>query len=96
MLAYKLFRLRKDGSLGSLFINRKVRLEEGVWLPAGIHETKGYTCRPGWHCTSEPTAPHLSEKGRVWKKVQIEDYYEMNRPKSQGGKWFIATIMKIL
>lgn len=96
MIAYKLFRLRRDGSLGSLFINRKIRLEVGVWQKAESHPTKGFAVREGWHVTSSPNAPHLSMKGRVWKKVEIKDYYEMNRPESQGGKWFIAKRMRII
>ena len=96
MITYKLFKKRKDGTLGPLFINRRQVLSIGVWLDAESHPTKGYAFRPGWHTTSTPAAPHLSTKGRVWAKVEIEDYKKFDRPKNQGGTWYIANKMKII
>ena len=96
MIAYKLFRERKDGTLGPLFINAKMRVPIGQWLPAEDHPTKGYAHRPGWHATLQPIAPHLSTKGRVWVKVEIEDYRKFDRPQSQGGTWVLAKRMKVL
>lgn len=96
MIAYKLFNVRKDGSIGPLFINRRQRLPVGVWMDAEDHPTKGYAHRPGWHCCRTPEAPHLSEKGRHWYKVEIEDYQEFKRPESQGGLWYLAGRIKIL
>jgi len=96
MIAYKLARLRKDGSIGSLFIDKKSKLPLNKWIAAEFHPTKGYAERCGWHCTPEPLAPHLSLKDRVWLKVQISDYYEHPRPEHQGGIWLIAQQMKIL
>jgi hypothetical protein len=60
------------------------------------YPTKGFKIRPFFHCTSLPTAPHLSNKNRVWCEVEIEDYNEMNRPNSQGGLWFLAKRMKVI
>ena len=96
MIAYKLLKLRKDGSLGPLFINRKQRIPIGKTLIAENHPTPGYAVRPGWHCTSKPIAPHLSKKGRVWCKVEISKFERFNRPQNQGGLWFIAQRMKII
>jgi hypothetical protein len=96
MIVYKLIRKRKDGSFGPLFINRKQVLPIGKWLVAENHPTKGYANRPGWHCCNKPEAPHLSMNGRRWLKVEIKDYYEFKRPKTQGGVWFIAKQMKII
>jgi len=96
MLAYKLFRVRKKGTLGSLFINRRAVLPLGQWMEAEAHETKGYAYRPGWHALAKPVAPHLSLKGREWYQVEIDDYEEHTRPESQGGKWFVAQRLKIL
>lgn len=96
MKAYKLVRALKDGNITPLFINKKQRLLIGKWLVAESHRTKGYIYRPHWHCTSEPTAPHLTEKGRCWYEVEIEDYTEFNRPNSQGGLWYLANRMKII
>jgi hypothetical protein len=93
---YKLFRVRKDGSLGSLFINRSNRVETGKWLRAEIHRTKGFAYRPGWHTCAKPTAPHLSERGRQWYHVEIKDYKEHQRPDSQGGLWYTATWMRVV
>ena len=96
MIGYKLFTLRKDGTLGPLFINKKQRLAPGVTYQAEDHLTKGFAHRPGWHICSGPVAPHLSKKGRVWAKVEFEDYKEHIRPASQGGLWYTANKMKIL
>lgn len=96
MKAYKLLNQRKDGSLGPLFINKRQRIQVGVELQAEDHPTKGYKHRPGWHCCLKPHTPHLSEKGRVWCEVQIEDYKILDRPASQGGQWALANKMTVL
>jgi len=93
--AYKLFRLRKDGSLGPLFINRTQRVELNKEYQAEDHPTKGYAHRPGWHCCAEMKAPHLSKKGRVWCRVIIKDYTKHVRPESQGGVWYTANSLKV-
>jgi hypothetical protein len=93
--AYKLFRIRANGTLGSLFIGRKATIPLGQWLEAQDIPTKGYAHRPGWHCTLEPIAPHLSKKSRVWCEVEIADWKEHPRPENQGGVWFIAQKMKV-
>lgn len=96
MIAYKLLRLRKDGTLGPLFINPRQRIPLHQWLTAEDHPTKGYAHRPGWHCTIRPSAPHLSMKGRVWCRVLIHDYREHQRPARQGGMWYLANKMKVV
>lgn len=96
MECYKLLRKRRDGSLGPLFINRRQRIPVGVPLPAECHPTKGFTVRPGWHCTAQPQAPHLSLRDRVWCRVKIHDYIAINRPAHQGGRWFLAKHMTVL
>lgn len=96
MIAYKLVRKMKDGSLSPLFINKKNRMPVGVWMDAESHPTKGFAVRQGWHCTLQPKAPHLSEKGRLWVKVEIEDTELYDRPESQGGTWVLAQKMKII
>ena len=95
MKAYKLVKRRKDGTLGPLFINARLRLPTDEWLEAEFHPTNGFKERQGWHCTAEPHAPHLSMKDRVWVEVEIEDYEELHRPASQGGLWFLAQRMKV-
>lgn len=96
MIAYKLIRKMRDGSLSPLFINQKSRIPLGVWMDAELHPRKGFSVRQGWRCTLEPNAPHLSEKGRVWVIVEIDDYTYYNRPESQGGTWVLAQRMKVL
>jgi len=96
MIAYKLLKVRKDGSIGPLFINRSQRIPLGVWLQAEDHPTKGYAHRPGWHATSQPIAPHLSKKGRKWFKVEIKNAVSLKRPKSQGSLWWLAKEMKVI
>jgi hypothetical protein len=96
MIAYKLFNVRKDGSIGSLFINRKARLPIGKWIGAESHETKGYKYRPYFHCLAYWNAPHLSHKNRQWWMVEIHDYQVMQRPERLGGIWLLANRMKII
>jgi len=96
MVGYKLFRMRKDGSLGPLFINRRQRLAVGETYPAEAHRTKGYAFRPGWHICHEKNAPHLSKRGRVWARVEFSGYTQHLRPESQGGMWYTANSMTIL
>lgn len=96
MIAYKLLKKRKNGTLGPLFINRKQVIPVGKWLQAEEHPTKGYAFRPGWHTTNSPKADHLSMKDRVWMKVEIKDYEPLKRPANQGGVWYIAQKMKVL
>ncbi len=97
MIAYKLFKQRKDGSIGPLFINARQRIPLGEWLEAETcHHKKGFKYRPGWHCTFTQCAPHLSTKGRVWAKIEIEDYTTYPRPESQGGGWLLANRMRVI
>ena len=96
MKAYKLVRKLANGNLTSLFINKKVPLEFDTWIKAECYPTKGFAVRPGWHCTAQPVAPHLSKKGRVWVEVEIEDVENFMRPASQGGLWYLAGKIKFL
>ena len=96
MIAYKLLRKMKDGSLSPLFINKKSRTPIGLWFDAETHPTKRYKIRKGWNCLSKPDAPHLTYKGRIWCEVEIDDYIEIKRPNSQGGLWFLAQRMRII
>jgi hypothetical protein len=95
MTGWKLFRLRKDGTLGPLFINARQRVPVGVWLKAESHPTKGFALRPGWHVCSERNAPHLSKRGRVWTRVTIKEYEAHQRPAIQGGLWYVAYWMRV-
>jgi len=96
MIGYKLFRKRKDGTLGPLFINRKQRLEIGKSYQYEAHPTKGFAVRPGWHCCSEPVAPHLSKKDRVWCKVEVKVMKIIQRTKAQGSIWYLCEAMTIV
>lgn len=88
-------RLRKNGTLGSLFINRKAVYPLNEWMNAEDHPTDGYAQRMGWHCLLKPIAPHLGMRNRVWVEVEIEDFKLFERPLNQGGKWALANRMKI-
>jgi len=96
MIAYKLFRKLKDGNITSLYINKKRRLPIYEWMIAESYPTKKFAVRPYWHCTKTPNAPHIKMKNRVWYEVEINDYIEFKRPKSQGGVWYLANEIKIL
>lgn len=95
---YKLFRVRADGSIGPLFINRRLRVPVGVWLPAEDHPTPGYAYRPGWHATEAPQAPHLRTCGpdRAWFAVELRGVTRYARPESQGGTWLLASALRVL
>lgn len=95
-IAYKLVRVRRDGSLGPLFINRRLRITPGEWLEAEDIPTKGYARRPGWHCTLAPVAPHLSTRGRQWWLVEVQGADRFQRPESQGGTWVLAQRIRFL
>lgn len=101
IIAYKLFRVRKDGTIGPLFINRKLVVESGKWMDAENHPTRGFAIRPGWHCTLKPEAPHLSmdlKSGEVrkWYKVEVEGTEKFQRPESQGGTWILAKRLRVI
>lgn len=96
MIAYKLLSVRKDGSLGPLFINRRQRIPLGTWMKAECHPTKGFAIRPGWHATSSPVAPHLGTKGRRWFQVELRGVTTFERPDCQGGTWLLAQWMKVI
>lgn len=96
MIGYKLLSLRKNGTIGPLFINKRLVIQVGQWMEAEAHHTKGFAFRPGWHIMSQPYAPHLSPRGRVWAKVEFTNYTEEHRPASQGGLWYLAKQMKVL
>jgi len=99
--AFKLFKQRKDGTLGPLFINARLRIPVGEWLEAEDHPTKGFAHRPGWHCTKKQSAPHLKKQPkngprRVWCRVEVEGVTEFERPVAQGGTWFLANRMRVV
>lgn len=101
--AYKLFRLRKDGTLGSLFVNRRAVLPLGEWLDASdAHPHPGLAHRPGWHCCDEMRAPHIklqlkNGERRVWARVTMWPGARADkRPENQGGLWWLASRIKIL
>ena len=96
MVAYKLVRKMKDGSLAPLFINQRSRFPLNEWLKAEGHKKKGFAYRKGFHCTLRPEAPHLTEKKRAWVQVEIRDFEMYNRPESQGGMWVLAQEMKVV
>lgn len=96
MIAYKLLRVRADGTLGPLFINRRQVIPTGEWLAAENNTTPGYKSRPGWHALPQPVAPHLSIKGRAWYVVVLRDVTTYDRPKSQGGTWYTAKKMMVI
>ena len=97
MFAYKLLSLRRDNTLGSLFIDTHRVLSPGVWYVAGEYPTKGFAVRYGWHVMLLPEAPHLSKRGRVWANVEIDQVLDIvRRPKSQGGVWLTVKWIRIL
>lgn len=93
--AYKLLRVRKDGTLGPLFIGRDIVVPIGKWQKARSIRVKGFKFRPGWHAVAAPVAPHLSKKGRVWCTVSLKGAYKQLRPEHQGRVWYIAGWLRV-
>jgi hypothetical protein len=97
LVAYKLMRRRKDGSLGPLYINRSQRIPMGRWLRAQTHPTNGFAIRHGWHACLTPEAPHLVvNEERVWAKVEVRGFHYFQRPIREGGTWVLAKQMRVL
>lgn len=100
-IAYKLLKIRKNGTLGPLFINASSVTPMHVWMQSENHPTKGFAIRQGWHCTFTMNAPHIAKEPkngcrRVWCKVLVKGTTTYNRPESQGGAWILADHMKII
>lgn len=98
---FKLFKIRKNGTLGPLFINARQVIPVGEWLEAEAHPTKGFAFRPGWHACFSPHAPHLVESPksgprRVWARCEAEDVTTYDRPEAQGGSWVLANRIKVV
>lgn len=102
MRAYKIFRIRKDGSIGTLFIDKRARLEIGQWYRAKDLPTKGFAHRPGWHSCSSLSAPILENtrtarrENRWWFEVEIKEATPNPRPLKQGGMCYISPWIRIV
>lgn len=96
--AYKLMKIKKDGLIYPLFINRTKAIPIGVWLEAECIPTKGFSIRKGWHCCVNPIAPHLkmqlaNGEKRIWVEILVSNWEKYVRPQSQGGVWILAQKM---
>lgn len=97
MIAFKLMAIRKNGTLGSLFIDKRKKVAVGEWMTAKCVPTKGFKVRTGFHSMLTRYAPHLSQKGRVWVKVELAGKIEVHdRPATQGGRWLTSEKMRVL
>ena len=102
MRAYKLLRLRGDGTLGPLFVGRRLVILTGQLYKARADlPHPGLAHRPGFHCCASMSAPHIklrlaTGERRVWCEVDIGGYAEHRRPASQGGLWYTADTMRVL
>ena len=103
MKAWKLLRVRNDGTLGPLFVGRDRVIREGEWQMAEYDLAHpGLAHRPGFHCTDAPHAPHIKMRlkngeERVWCMVKISGKITPHmRPAGQGGLWYTAEKMRLL
>jgi hypothetical protein len=100
--AYKVLRVRRDGTIGSCFINRSATLPVGEWLKAEDHPTSGFAHKPGWHTCSTQSAPVMThnakarKENRYWFRVEIASYDENPRPPEQGGMCYRSFFMRIV
>ncbi len=97
LTGYKLFRVRRAGSLGPLFVERRRVRPLDEWLTADMDlEPRGLATRPGWHVLLSPEAPHLSRRGRTRRQVEAQGIIDrFVRPESQGGLWILARQIRI-
>lgn len=94
MEAYKLLRVRADGTLGSLRMDAGRKLPPGEWLPAGNHARPGLAPHPGWHALTAPASKHFKMlPGRRWYRVELSSVTEYPRP---GEMWLVAGCMRII
>jgi hypothetical protein len=93
--AYKLFRKRKDGTLGPLFIGASQRITIGEWMEAEDIPTKGFAHRPGWHAGLVPETHIQENDNRVWCECLIKDYYPFQL-NSKQKEWQIAKWLKVV
>ena len=98
----KIFKVRKDGTLGPLFIGAKQRIDSkgGEWLPFNEKlSRKGFGERPGWHAPTT-VAPQIKTKAkgqeRVVRDVALRNWTVYPRPVSQGSEWYLAGEMMVL
>ena len=98
----KLFKQRKDGTLGPLYIGSKQRIDSkgGKWLPFDEKlSKKGFGERPGWHAPTKE-APHIKTEAkgqdRVVRDVALRNWTVFPRPASQGSEWYLAGEMMVL
>lgn len=112
MIVYKKVRVRKDGKITPLFINKKVPFEFGKWMHCEFHPTFGFAERTFfdksgnkigcWHCTYKPYAPHINDdlksgEHRVWIECEAKGQTKRyDRPESQGGTWCLYEWIKPL
>lgn len=103
MKAYKLLRLRADGTLGPLFVGRgQVMRPRGTYAARADLPHPGLAHRPGFHCTAKPRAPHIklrlkNGERRVWCEVRLSGWVTPHlRPECQGGLWYTAERMQIV
>lgn len=102
MVAFKLVRVREDGSLGSLFVRRSRRLPVGKWIKADLKvrprdRVAGggvLKLRPGWHAAEKPALAHLTRTGRAVFKVRLRK--NVKRHIGPQGVWYTADEMYIM
>lgn len=93
MIAKKLFTLRKDGTLSSLFYDKKRKLTVGVMYSARNCAPPGRIPRPGFRAVKRKNTFHFVTNGRVWCEVWLENVTEDTNYRS--STCFIAQRMCI-
>ena len=95
---FKCFEMDTNGNLYALFIDKNTAMPVGEWINAGVHETKGFSFRPGFHIGEVPDCPWLKAydgsdigyyKGRRkgWKRVFAEVEYVANNDYTEIVKY---------
>ena len=92
MQAYKLFRKRKNGTLGPLFISKTQVIEPNVWLPAKAYRTKRFAFRPGWHCCSKCDAPISRWKGGCGVSLKSKAWKRLSDPLPKAGYGILPNV----
>ena len=100
MKMYKIMRVKTDGMLYPIGVNRYRSYNVGEWYDAEHIESRKYKTKKGFYGFEKPSSKRYKEslrrgEKRVWVECETEDCELYYHP-MDGETWMIAQRMKIL
>lgn len=100
MLMYKVMRIKSDGMLYSVNVNRNKPYNIDEWVNAEYILTKHYHDRKGFYGFEKPDSKKYKDKlhrgdRRIWVECEVADYEIVYNAHDQVN-WVIAQKMKII